>query len=235
MEYEIVLATGNPGKASEIIEILAARGGPSGKLKVITIKDAVGYAPDADEDSETLRGNAWKKVRAAERALREHNAGSGIAHIIVADDSGLFVDCLGGRPGVRSARYGAGYAPAGSNGATVVPPPEKQIEMLLAEIREKNARVSPRTDLIGPGRTASFKCYIAIVYPDGSTGCAGGEIKGEIALRPAGCGGFGYDPVFWLPQIGKTMAELSENEKNAISHRGIAIRRMACDIDLHIA
>lgn len=120
----------------------------------------------------------------------------------IADDSGLVVDALGGEPGVYSARYG------GIDCST----DEDRVSLLLKNMQGK-------TD-----RTARFVSCIACVFTNGDVITARGECKGVITHEPRGEGGFGYDPVFELPEKGMTMAELSTEEKNAVSHRGAAIR-----------
>lgn len=118
----------------------------------------------------------------------------------IADDSGLAVEVLGGAPGVYSARYG---------GCTT---DEERVKLLLKNLDgEKN-------------RKAKFVSCIACLFPNGDVITARGECEGAIALAPRGEGGFGYDPIFELPETGKTMAELSGDEKNAVSHRGKALK-----------
>jgi len=215
----IVIATGNAGKAAEIAEILSERDGGASGAKVLTLKEAIGYMPEIDENGGTLKDNARIKALAARNALNGHSPDGFGKAIVIADDSGLFVDCLGGRPGVHSARYG------GDLQKTQYEPPEpsRQMELLLAEIAS--------TGVVR--RSASFRCVMAINYPDCSLDYAEGACYGEIAHFPKGGGGFGYDPVFYLPELGRTMAELAAAEKNSISHRGIAVRRMADIIDKH--
>ncbi len=119
----------------------------------------------------------------------------------IADDSGLMVDALGGTPGVYSARYGGpGLDDTG------------RWQLLLRNMEGQ-------TD-----RACRFVCAICCCFPDGTELTAYGECPGTVAHEAHGAGGFGYDPVFWLPQYGKTMAELTPEEKNAISHRGKALR-----------
>lgn len=217
MEYCVALATGNPGKAREIAEIFAGLDGPSAGLRVMTLKEAIGDVPETDETGDTLEDNALIKARAAAAALKARRPGDCGRFITAADDSGLFVDYLGGRPGVRSARYGLEAAPARASIA-----PQEQIRMLLAEMESAPHNM----------RKASFRCAVAIVFPDGVVKTVEGECAGEIALAPAGGNGFGYDPVFYLPGAGCTMAELTGSQKNEISHRGAAVRRMAREIDV---
>ncbi len=119
----------------------------------------------------------------------------------IADDSGLVVDALNGEPGVHSARYGG-------EGLTDM----QRCELLLKNMEDKEQR------------DAKFVSCIVCAFPDGGTMRADGECQGVIAREPAGDGGFGYDPVFYIPNLGKTMAQLTMAEKNAISHRGKALR-----------
>lgn len=122
----------------------------------------------------------------------------------LGDDSGLCVDALQGRPGVHSARYSGSRANDQANN-----------EKLLAELE-----AFPRDQ-----RTAAFVCALAIASPEGVVELVEGRVEGVILERPRGKGGFGYDPLFLLPDIDKTMAELSPIEKNALSHRGRAVQR----------
>jgi len=122
----------------------------------------------------------------------------------LADDSGLEVEALGSEPGPRSARY------AGEGASD-----ETRIEYLLSKLE----------GVAWPERKAYFKCVIAIATPEGMVELCYGECEGIIALEPRGENGFGYDPIFYLPELGKTMAELPLEEKNKISHRGEAARK----------
>ncbi len=187
---EIILATFNDNKAREIAAIMAP-------IEVKSLKEfGVIIDFDAVEDGETYRENAFKKVRAA--------AGE-VEGIIVADDSGLEVDALGGGPGVHSARY-AGEGAAASDLYT----------KLLGELE----------DVPEAERGARFVCVVAVRYPDGSEESVEGECRGVITREPRGGGGFGYDPVFYLPERGLTMAEITAEEKNSISHRANAFRAL---------
>ena len=123
----------------------------------------------------------------------------------LADDSGLEVDALGGEPGVLSARY------AGADASD-----EERIEWLLARLE----------GIPWEKRKARFRCVIAIAWPEGRVELCQGECQGMIALNPKGENGFGYDPIFYLPHLGKTMAELSIEEKNEVSHRGRAAKQV---------
>ncbi len=153
--------------------------------------------PDVVEDGATFRENALKKSR----AIAAH---TGLPAL--ADDSGLEVDALNGEPGVYSARY------AGEG----------------ASDRDRNLLVLDRMrDVPDEKRAARFRCVIAITLPSGEEHVADGVCEGIIARSLSGDGGFGYDPIFFLPEFGKTMAEISVEEKNRISHRGRALDRAA--------
>ena len=153
--------------------------------------------PDVVEDADTLEGNARLKATAVRSA-------TGCA--AVADDTGLEVDALGGAPGIFSARY------AGEN-ATY----EENVSKLLEEMSQ----------VTGEGRSARFRTVALIVWEDGAETIAEGVVEGVIAETPSGKGGFGYDSVF-IPSSGegKTFAEMSDEEKNDISHRGVAFRKL---------
>jgi len=124
--------------------------------------------------------------------------------LTLADDSGLEVDALGGEPGVHSARY------AGEGASDV-----DRLNYLLSRLK----------DVPGDRRSARFRCVIAIAAPDGKVELCSGECRGFITTEPRGYNGFGYDPVFYLPELGKTMAELPAEEKNKISHRARAAEK----------
>lgn len=146
------------------------------------------------------RGNSFEE-NARQKASEYANI-SGL--ITLADDSGLEVDALGGEPGIYSARY-AGEGAGDSD----------RIEYLLAKLREV-----PREK-----RTARFKCVIAIALPGGDVEICSGECNGNIAFEAKGDNGFGYDPVFYIPDLDKTMAELPAEIKNKISHRAVAAQK----------
>jgi XTP/dITP diphosphohydrolase len=187
---EFVLATANPHKTDEIRAILEPLG--------FTLLARPGDVPDVDETGETLEENALLKARALLDA-------TGSASI--ADDTGLFVDALNGRPGVHSARYAGDEATY-----------EENVTKLLMALDGVEA----------PARTARFRTVIAIAYPDGSDVCVEGVLEGTIALTRAGDQGFGYDPVFVADVTGgRTLAELSPDEKNSVSHRSLALRALA--------
>lgn len=184
MINEIVLATGNKGKIREFSGLLEGVFG-----RIISLND-LESPPEVVEDGATFRENALKKARAI-AAYSDRPA--------LADDSGLVVDALDGRPGVYSARYAG-------EGAT----DRDNIAKLLTELGDIE------------NRSARFVCVLALVTPDGSEITADGMCEGVILSEPRGEGGFGYDPVFFLPELGKTMAELPPELKNRLSHRARA-------------
>ena len=187
----IVIASGNAGKLREIERILA-------DLEVEIIAQSELGVTEADETGSTFVENALIKARHA--ALMTNLPA-------IADDSGLVVDALDGRPGVYSARYAGPKATDDQN-----------IEKLLEELAN-----GPDTD-----RTASFHCYACYVSPDDSTSLiAEGRWDGRILRERRGEGGFGYDPVFYDPECGRTAAELAAELKNARSHRGKAMTALA--------
>jgi len=165
--------------------------------------DQADISQEAREDYNTFAENARSKA--------EFYAGlSGL--LTLADDSGLEVDALGGEPGVRSSRY------AGDNASD-----SDRVNFLLDKLKAVPLEK----------RQARFKCVIAIAAPGGYLKMASGECEGMIALEPRGLNGFGYDPVFYLPQYGKTIAEITTELKNEISHRGrAAVKARAILADL---
>jgi XTP/dITP diphosphohydrolase len=189
----IVVATGNRGKLAEIRAIL-------GKLpvEVLSAQETLGDAlPNIIESGATFEENA---------RIKAHAVASVSMMVTLADDSGLEVDALGGRPGVRSRRFA-------HEGATDA---ENNAELLrrMDEVEDEN-------------RTARFRSSIVVVDPYAENGeiAVSGTCEGRIARKPSGMGGFGYDPLF-IVEGERTMAELSEDEKNEISHRGRALREL---------
>jgi len=152
-----------------------------------------------EETGTTLEENA--KLKASAYATQSQ-------FLTLADDSGLEVDVLGGEPGHLSSRY------AGEGASD-----KEKITLLLSQLRQ----------VPWERRSARFRCVIAIASPGGETKLCGGECHGIISFEPRGEQGFGYDPIFYLPQQGKTMAELSVEEKNQLSHRGKAAEE-ACQL-----
>ena len=186
MIRELVLATRNRHKVIELVALL-------GDLDIaIRTLDEFPEAPDVVEDGDTCEANAVKKAR----AIAEF---TGLP--AVADDTGLEVDALGGRPGVYAARYAGEHATYEDNC-------RKLLQELTGVPRER--------------RTARFLTVAAIALPSGGIRVAQGTLDGVIAEEASGTLGFGYDPVFLIPELGKTLAQLSADQKNTISHRAKA-------------
>ena len=167
-------------------------------VRILSLDD-VGYVGDIEENGTTYEENALIKARTAVEAGNHRYAA-------IADDSGLSVDALDGAPGVYSARYAGGHGDDAANNALLL----------------KNLSHLPESE-----RTARFVCCIALVWPDGRELTVRGETEGLIIDEARGDGGFGYDPYFYYPPFEKTFSELSSEEKNAISHRGKAIAKLA--------
>jgi len=186
MIRELVLATRNRNKVIELVALLGDLG-----IKIRTL-DEFPDAPDVVEDGDTCEANAVKKARAIAES-------TGLP--AVADDTGLEVDALGGRPGVYAARY------AGED-ATYEDNCQKLLRELAGVPREQ--------------RTARFLTVAAIALPLDGIRVAQGTLEGVIAEEASGTLGFGYDPVFLIPELGKTLAQLPADQKNTISHRAKA-------------
>ncbi len=165
---------------------------------VVTTMKEEGFDPDIVEDGKTFEENALIKARTV------HALAKGA--YVMADDSGLCIDALDGAPGIYSARF------CGEDSTY----PEKfaKIFEMLKDVPEEK-------------RTAKFVCSIAVVRPDGSEFTVRGEICGVLHEKPMGDGGFGYDPIFYVPEFGMTTAQMTKEQKNSISHRGKASRAMA--------
>ena len=188
----IALATRNAHKIRELERICA-----DWPVEWVTVEDhdPAGF-PDVEETGDTYLENAALKARAVAAA-------SGIPAL--ADDSGIEVDALGGRPGVRSARYAG-------EGAT----DEQNLRELIRAVR----------GIPAGGRTARYRCLAVLAYPDGDLLHAEGTCEGILETSPRGTGGFGYDPIFEPAGWDQTMAELTPAQKDRISHRGRAFREL---------
>jgi XTP/dITP diphosphohydrolase len=184
---EIVVATKNPGKLQEIRDALQAMG-----VRIVSLRD-LPFLPPLEEDGKTFRENALKKARTIAQL---------IDRLTIADDSGLEVDYLNGKPGVRSARFAGEKASDTENN-------RKLLQLLEGVPAEQ--------------RGATFRCVIALCDPHGKEAWVEGECRGVISEREKGRQGFGYDPLFLLPELGKTLAELPLEIKNRVSHRGKAL------------
>lgn len=187
---KVVLASRNRGKLRELQALLAGSG-----LELSPLSDwpQVG---ELEEDGQTFLDNARSKARATAWLT---------GRPALADDSGLAVEALGGRPGVHSARYAGSGASDRDNWLK-----------LLEEMKD----VAPEA------RRAAFVCVLVLAWPDGRELVAEGRLEGFIAEQPAGHGGFGYDPVFYLPQLQATVAQLEAETKNRLSHRARAAGRL---------
>jgi len=194
----LIVATKNKGKLREFEHAFEPLG--------LVVKSMYDYPnlPDVVEDGATFAENALKKAKSVGEAL-------GLP--VLADDSGLCVDALGGRPGVYSARYAGEEAEDEDNNLK-----------LLGELEQLRQGEDTGQPLLS---TARFVCALSLYDPSsGQELTAEGVVEGWITSEPAGGGGFGYDPLFYLPDFDKTMAELTLGEKQEISHRGAALRQM---------
>lgn len=199
----IIFATGNAGKMREIRMILADLVIDGEQTEVFSMKEA-GIDVDIIEDGKTFAENAAIKARAV--AAMAPDA------IVMADDSGLEVDYLNKEPGIYSARYLGEDTP----------------------YSEKNANLIARLDGVPvEERSARFVCAIAAALPGGELLCSLETIEGYIGYEERGDHGFGYDPIFMVPAYNKSTAELTEEEKNEISHRGKALRAMKVQLQQH--
>jgi len=187
---KLVLATNNRNKAAEIIELLQEL-----PVEILTLRNYPGLVMP-EEDRPTFAGNAAKKAEAVASYSGE---------MAMADDSGLEVDALNGRPGVRSARY------AGEDKSD-----RDNNNLLLQELK----------NLPPAKRSACFKCAIAVAIPGDKTAIIEESCPGQIAEKPLGENGFGYDPLFIYEPSGLTFAQMSRAKKNKVSHRGKALRRV---------
>ena len=202
MKKKLIFATGNEGKMKEIREILNGTG-----WNMLSLKDA-GIDADIEENGTTFEENAKIKAEGIRNWCLENGIPgcsriSAKEIIVLADDSGLEIDWLGGEPGIYSARYMGEDTSYHIKNASL-------IERLNGVPDEK--------------RTARFVCAVAAAFPDGSVKTVRGTMEGRIGYEEKGENGFGYDPIFYLPEYGCTSAELSGEEKNKISHRGKALR-----------
>lgn len=196
----LVFATRNRGKLAELSQLLRPT-----SIELLTVEDAAGrlgrVLAEPIEDGDTFAANAAKKAR-------EIAAATGWPAL--ADDSGLEVDALGGAPGVLSARWAGRHGDDAANNAR-----------LLAEL----------ADVPIERRTARFRCALAFADPAGRLGrellTSTGAVEGWILLAPSGTGGFGYDPLFFCPEIGRAFAAADREAKNRVSHRGRAMAELA--------
>ena len=186
----MIFATGNQGKIKEIKAILGDIG-----EEIISMKE-VGIDIDIVEDGSSFEENAIIKAKAVMKLTGQ---------LVLADDSGLEVDALGGEPGIYSARYLG--------------------EDTSYEIKNRNI-IERLEGVEGEARSARFVCVIAAAFPDGEIVTTRGTIEGVIAKEPAGENGFGYDPIVYVPEYKMTTGQMEPEAKNAISHRGKALCAM---------
>jgi len=190
---KLFLATGNKKKIKEISEILEG-------YEILSIND--GYTiPDVVEDRDTFEGNSQKKALEIAKA---------VGMPVIADDSGLCVEALGGAPGIYSARYSGENATDETNNIK-----------LIQELKEKE------------DKSAKFVCVITLAKPNGEYHSFRGEVEGVIVEKPGGTDGFGYDPHFYIEKYGKTFAEIPEIKKE-ISHRAKALKKLQAEIDKYL-
>ncbi len=194
---QIIFATGNQGKLREIRAILGDY-----EAEVISMKEA-GLELEIEENGTTFEENALIKARAVADALAAREEAQ--TCVVMADDSGLEIDCLNGDPGVYSARYLGEDTPFDVK--------SRDFLRRMADVPEED-------------RDARFVCAIAAIFPDGEAVTTSGVVEGRIGYELRGDNGFGYDPIFYLPEYGRTAAELSDEEKNKISHRSRALGLM---------
>ena len=192
MAAKIFLASSNPGKLAEF-RALAIGAGIELELNLLRGFDSI---PAFEENAPTFAENSLGKAIYYSYLTKE---------AVLADDSGLVVPSLDGRPGVQSARY------AGPDATNA-----QKIEKLLYELQGK----------AGKERAANFVCVLSVVMQESLLAVITARVDGEILLSPRGAGGFGYDPIFLFPPLHKSFAELTAEEKNQHSHRGKAFRRL---------
>lgn len=191
MNRRMILSSGNAHKVKEIKEILK-----DFDIEIVS-KDELGFEDfDVDEDRDTLEGNAFKKAEELSKLVNG---------IVIADDTGLFVDALNGAPGVYSARYAGEHSSYKDNN-----------ELLLKNLK----------DVSMEKRTAYFKTVIAVILEDGLKLKAEGICKGKIGFEVHGENGFGYDPLFIVEGLEKSFGEMTDEEKNSLSHRANALRNL---------
>ena len=193
----VLIATSNPGKLRDFAGAALPHG-----IEIVSLSNFASL-PEVKEDGDTFEANARKKA--------EHYSRHAPGEIVLADDSGLEVDALGGAPGVHSARYAADQPHLLTNNTD----DQANNARLLRELR----KVRP------DNRTGRFVCVIAAARDGETLAVFRGQAEGIILDRPRGSNGFGYDPLFYFPQIQKTFAELTPEEKASFSHRGEAFRK----------
>lgn len=204
----LVLGTRNPKKGIELAQLIAPPWEPNPRLARLVVQtlDTFPDAPEVEEDADTFAGNARKKASATAIAL---------GRWVVADDSGLAVDALGGQPGVHSARYAGTHGDDEAN--------NRKLLEALADVPDQR-------------RGAAFVCALALADPDGTIRLeAHGACRGRIIHQPLGRGGFGYDPLFLILEYHRTFGELSPLVKHQLSHRARAFAHLRPGVERLIA
>ncbi len=210
MKHSLVVATNNRGKLDELRHLLAGM-----DVEVLSIQDVSRKPIHVVEDGDTFEANAIKKAREVANATMM---------LTLADDSGLEVEALGGAPGVRSARFAGERATDAENNAALL----AALDALTVD-----AAGTRTSDF-----KARFRCVLALIDPfvrDGEPYVVEGTCDGRITRTPRGSGGFGYDPLFLVEGSDKTMAELTEDEKNSISHRARAMQKLRLVLEKTLA
>jgi XTP/dITP diphosphohydrolase len=228
MKKHLVVATGNRNKMKEIREILKDL-----EVEILSMEEA-GVCTDIVEDGSTFEENAVIKAKTVALSGGE---------MAIADDSGLVIDALDGAPGIYSARFMGHDTPYDEKNDELI----RRVNAYCAAHEAEDAAGTPEKNEgadagkesgspsrpgadeggnPGPLRSARFVCAVAVAWPDGRIVTATGTMEGRIAWERKGENGFGYDPIFFLPQYGMTSAQITPEEKNRISHRGQAFRRM---------
>jgi XTP/dITP diphosphohydrolase len=200
----LLFATRNPGKLRELRRLVTGL-----PIRVVSLDDLAEEIPEVEEDGSTFAANAAKKASTCARAAGMH---------ALADDSGICIDALWGKPGIRSARWSEDERP-GLAGKDRDQANNEKLLMVLQGVFPEH-------------RGAEYRAVVTLAGPDGTVlASAEGSCRGTIGEAPRGEGGFGYDPLF-LPEgaPGRTMAELTAPEKDALSHRGEALRRLLPDL-----
>ena len=199
---KLYLASANPGKLREFRQAADTRG------ILVEPVPRIGTLPPCIEDAATFEANA--RIKALHYTAY-------VDGLVFADDSGICVDALGGAPGVYSARFAG---PAADDKAN-----NRKLLEELRRVEQKTAK-SSSANSSAPSRAAHYVCIIALAERGGVLNVVEGRADGVIIETPRGSGGFGYDPYFYFPPLGKTFAELSPEDKFAVSHRGEAFRRL---------
>ena len=194
--YSVLLATTNPGKIKEIRSCFG------NEIELKSLKD-FGDIKEIEEDGQTFEENARKKALGYAKAT---------GCLTIADDSGLVIDALGGAPGVKSARFSGDK--------------QRNEERAIIDHRNIAKVLELLKDVSKDKRAARFVCCLCMASPDKILIEASGAMEGIIIDKEIGTNGFGYDPILYIPELQKTVAQLTQEEKNEISHRGKAIREL---------